>query len=153
MSTLDKLLKRGLKVMNESSARQLTALEKVKSLKVSSRGRLSVPKIVMETYGFSKFTHFLPLLQDEPRELWLYLLDENELRERHELKIGPKKILFYQAPSSSSPDNSSTAYFEIGPQLKHLKVIDGTKKGTGFMLNFRIEEDNKVLVLELDKKF
>lgn len=154
MSVLDKLLKKkSIRIIDEPSTRKLSELKKVTSLKVSPRGRLSVPKVLFNSLCESacRPSHFLPLIDEETNELMLYLMDEREMLSEESTKNSAKKILFYQSNTGDSPSNPSTAYFEIGPQLRVLKQLDENSKG--FMLKFRNEENGKVLVLELNSKF
>lgn len=145
MDKLSKYTGKGFKQSKAVSVRKLNKVEEVKSLKVSPRGRLSVPKIVMQFYKLTLFRHFLTLEKEEPRELCLVLLTDKELKDQPNIKSGVKRILHYD---KTAIDEGTTSYLELGPQLKKLGLLDGK----GFMLNFRVE-DNEVIILELSKKF
>lgn len=149
MDKLDQLLKQGFGLTDSKIVRKLKSVTEVKGLKISPRGRLSVPKIIMQSFELYKYSHYLPLVRENPRELCLYLMDDNELVARENIKAGIKQFLLYKPELKDDPNYcGTTSYFELGPQFKSLKMLD--KKG--FILNFRVE-DNKVIILSLDKKY
>lgn len=149
MDKLEQLFKQGFDLADSRIVRKLKSVSEVKGLKISPRGRLSVPKIIMQHYELYMYSYYLPLVRDNPRELCLYLMDEEELSARDNIKAGIKQFLLYQ-PELKKDQNykGTTSYFELGPQFKSLNMLD--KKG--FILNFRVE-DNKVIILSLDKKY
>ena len=157
-----KLKDEGLIVMGDKSVRTLPKGKKVHFLKVSPKGRLSVPKSVMEEVeGSDRYTCFVPLRRNDQSgnaiELVLYLMDDDEasMRERDEGLRGIKRIGRYE-PEAKGP---TTSYFELGTQFKELYSLDDhpdaqteepRQKSTGFMIGFKPEK--KKITLDLSKK-
>ncbi len=163
---LEKLKAEGLIIMGDKSVRTLPKGKKVHFLKVSPKGRLSVPKIIMEIVeGSHRYTCFVPLRRNDNSgkaiELVLYLMDDEEAsrRERDEGLRGIKRIGRYE-PESKGP---TTSYFELGTQFRELDesvqpIDDHPANQTdkphttpkGFMIGFTPEK--KKIVLKLNNK-
>jgi hypothetical protein len=159
---LKKLKDEGLIIMSDKSVRTLPRGKKIHFLKISPKGRLSVPKIVMAVVEeLHRYTCFVPLRRNDHSgnaiELVLYLMDDEEAtrRERDEGLRGIKRIGRYE-PDAKDP---TTSYFELGTQLKELGLLSHNsntneespqQKSVGFMIGFKSEK--KKIILELDRK-